>query len=95
MWLDIQEVNAVWYFDATGCVLKDIKNQSMPFLYSIVMHDKVTKSLIPVAELISTIQNSTWISSNLFFIKSMMIENIRVKNKFPIAPIMVTDMSWA
>jgi hypothetical protein len=24
MWLDIQEVNAVWYFDATGCVIKDI-----------------------------------------------------------------------
>ncbi len=50
MWFEIQEVNAVWYFYATGCVIKDIKNQSMPFLYSIIMHDKKTKTLIPVAE---------------------------------------------
>lgn len=95
MWFEIQEVNAVWYFDATGCVIKDIKNQSMPFLYSIIMHDKKTKTIIPVAEFISTIQNSTWISSNLFFIKTMMIENVRNKNKIAIAPVMVTDMSWA
>jgi hypothetical protein len=95
MWFEIQEVNAVWYFDATGCVIKDLKNQSMPFLYSIIMHDKKTKTLIPVAEFISTIQNSTWISSNLFFIKTMMIENVRNKNKIAIAPVMVTDMSWA
>jgi hypothetical protein len=31
MWFDMQEVNAVWYFDATACVIKDIKNQIMPF----------------------------------------------------------------
>jgi hypothetical protein len=31
MWFDMQEVNAVWYFDANGCVIKDIKNQIMPF----------------------------------------------------------------
>ena len=95
MWLIIQESNPIWYFDATGSIIKKVRNQIMPFLYSIVMHDKKNKSIIPVAEFISSCQNETWISHNLYFIKSIFLHNIIEKNKFKLAPLMVTDFCFA
>ena len=59
------------------------------------MHDTKTKSLVPLAEFVSTVHNSIWISKNLFSIKAIMIQNIQEKNKYAIAPLVVTDMGWA
>jgi hypothetical protein len=85
----------VWYIDATGSVLKRLKKQSMPFLYSIVSHDPSTKTIIPIAEFVSCSHGALAISNYLFHIKSLFSQNIKMKNKFIFAPIIVTDFSWA
>jgi hypothetical protein len=95
MWLKIQEINPVWYIDATGSVLKNLRNQIMPFLYSIVCHDPMTKSIIPIAEFISCCHSTLWISNNMFAIKTMLNHNITAQKKYVFAPIIVTDFSWA
>ena len=58
------------------------------------MHDKETKSIIPISQFISCCHNTIWISKQLFFIKSIMQHQIR-NQLFSVAPIIVTDMSWA
>ena len=59
------------------------------------MHDDRNKLLIPIADFISCCQNETWISKNLFYIKSLLFHNISNKKKYVIAPIIVTDFSFA
>ena len=39
--------NPIWNFDATGSVLRSIKNQKKPYLYSIVNYDPKNKINIP------------------------------------------------
>ena len=63
----IQQENPVWFFDATGSILKDIKEQKSPLLYSLVMHDPTTSSIIPVYDFITTSNTITTISKYLFF----------------------------
>ena len=87
-------MNPIWYFDATGSVIKKVKSQ-MHFLYSIVMHDSNEKQILPLAEFVSCSQNQTWVCKNLFFIKEILKQNIRNKNKYVLAPIIVTDFSFA
>jgi len=76
MWFEIQEVNAVWYFDATGCVIRDIKNIHFNWI-----HFNNLKFNLDFIQFV--------------FYKTIMIENVRIKNKLAIATVMVTDMSWA
>jgi hypothetical protein len=95
MWLTVQQRNPVWYFDSTGSILKEIDSQNMPFLFSIVSQDPLTKSIIPIAEFISTSQTSIPVSTNLFFIKQTILTQIKGKKKYSFAPIVVTDFSWA
>ena len=67
----------------------------MPFLYTIVMHDSKNKLLISIADFVSCCQNEIWISKNLFYIKGILSQNIANKNRYVIAPIIVTDFSYA
>ena len=59
------------------------------------MHDTKNKLLVSIADFISCCQNETWISKNLFFIKGLLSHNITNKKKYIIAPIIVTDFSFA
>jgi hypothetical protein len=100
MWSKIQNNNPVWYFDATGSVLKHVDGQKSPFFYSMVMHDKKTKSIIPVFEFLTTSQTITTISQYLTLALSYINKNMNSywgehKSRINIAPIIVTDFSWA
>jgi hypothetical protein len=95
MWQYIQERHPIWYFDATGSVMKKIGRQSMPYLYSIVCHDAFTKSIIPVAEFFTTSHSSLSITNELNFIRDTLITKIVSIKKKPLASVVVTDFSWA
>jgi hypothetical protein len=96
MWLIIQESNPIWYFDSTGSILVNVPDQQhSPFLYSLVCHDVKNKAIIPVCEFILTNHDADTISTYLFFLKRKIMREITFKNKFPIAPIIVTDFSWS
>ena len=84
----------IWYFDATGSVHKQIKSQPKPFFYSLVFHDQKTKSIIPLAEFVTTDRSSSNISKYLAHIFNL-IDNHAGINCKRVAPIIVTDFSWA
>ena len=80
----------ILYFDATGSILKDVKRQKKPFLYSLVMHDSETESIIPLAEFMTTSHLQSNITKYLLSIKNKFDENDILLPK-----IIVTDFSWA
>jgi hypothetical protein len=69
MWLEIQESNFFWYIDATGGVTEKIPHQKHPLFYSIVMHDKTKKQLVPIAEFVTTSQTQLSITGYLHIIR--------------------------
>ena len=93
MWSLIQNVNPVWFFDATGSILADVPLNNSPLLYSIVCYDNDTNSIIPVAEFFTTCQETTTICQFLMVIKNK-IEMYTSGKKFAIAPVIITDCSW-
>ena len=94
MWSSVRERFPVWYFDSSGGVIKKVENQSAPFLFSIVFHDKDKKLIMPLAEFISTAHDSHVISGYLYTIK-LELERTLSKKSFQIAPIICTDFSFA
>ncbi|CAF1040289.1 unnamed protein product [Brachionus calyciflorus] len=93
-WLKIQRVNPVWYLDATGCVIRDIPNQQKPFLFSLVMHDPQTETIIPFFDFVSTSHNSMTISKYFFSLKKYL--EINIPNGFLQFPkVIIMDFSWA
>jgi hypothetical protein len=93
IWNFVQQSWPIWYIDATGGVLKRVKGQNKVLLYSVVMHDKVHKKIIPVAEFFSTGHDAKTIASYLLLIKDELEKSIPKRN-FQYAPIIVTDFSW-
>ena len=81
--------------DATGSVSEIVPYQKQPLYYSIVMHDKTKKQIIPIAEFVTTSQTQLSISGYLNIIRKILETNITSKKQFPFAPIFVTDFSWA
>ena len=75
-------------------MIKKIDNQSAPFIYSLVFHDKDRKIILPLAEFISTAHDSHTISTYLSKIKDDLERSIP-KNGFQIAPFICTDFSWS
>lgn len=54
IWKIIEQNNSIWFFDASGNIVKTHKNVSQnPFLYSIVAHDSNLKQNIPIAEFLT------------------------------------------
>lgn len=90
LWHSIRLSSPIWYFDATGSVLKPIEHQPAPFLYSIVFHDSIQKFILPIAEFFTTSQTMDTIAEYLFS-----LINILTRLSIDIAPIIVTDNSWA
>jgi hypothetical protein len=95
MWAIVQETDLIWYLDATGNILNKVKRQKAPFLYSLVFHDKRKHLILPIAEFVTTANDSGSISSYLSIIKLELERTIPKNLSFQIAPIIVTDFSWA
>jgi hypothetical protein len=93
MWSVIKILDPIWYFDSTGSIIKQVKKQNKPLLFSIVSYDKKNQKYVPVAEFVTINHTSVGISQKLFFIKKN-IEfyslNSDIKPK-----IIVVDYSWA
>ena len=94
MWLKILEISNVWYFDATGSILKDVKNQQKPLLYSIVCHDTIHNQIIPVFEFHTTSHTDTTISRYLIYFKNA-LQTFGESSRSLIPPFIVVDFSWA
>jgi hypothetical protein len=90
LWLSIKKKYPIWFFDATGNVLKRINGQNSPLLYSLVCHDKEKKLILPVADFITTCQTIQSITKHLTSIKFYVEQHGE-----SVAPIIVTDNSWA
>ena len=88
----MKEVNSIWFFDATGNIHRDINRQKKPFFYSIVCHDTNEKSILPVAEFLTTANDQITICKYLSDIKAS-FHKISLKKFLP--KIIVTDNSWA
>ena len=86
MWQTIRTSNSIWFIDATGSIIKDVVNQKRPYLYSIVMHDKSRKTIVPYAQFLTTSHTAENIGRSFLSIKEKSPENT-----FP--TITVTDFS--
>ena len=75
MWIEIQKINPVWYFDASGLFLRNIINQPANLLYSIVCHDVKKKIIVPIAEFFSTASDGSSIATYLIKIKDILEKN--------------------
>jgi hypothetical protein len=94
MWKVLLEIFPVWFFDATGSIIRNIPNQKTPYLYSIVMHDFIKNKIIPMSEFVSTEHNTISISHKLFYIKKS-IESYSTTDGFIQPKVIVVDFSWA
>jgi hypothetical protein len=96
MWLHVQTVNPVWCFDATGGIIRDVLDEKRALLYSAVFHDDETKSIIPAFEFVTTNHTEDNIFKYLAVLRRLFLREIPSSAKyFQIAPIIVTDFSWA
>jgi hypothetical protein len=90
IWEKIEKENSIWFFDATGNVIRSVNRQKKPFLYSLTMHDVEHKSIVPFAEFVTTSHTQSNIAKYLTTIQTKLEET-----KTPLPEIVVTDMSWA
>jgi len=97
MWKIVQKQNPLWYFDATGRIIsnRNISDQKVPYLYSIVVHDTEKAKNFAIAEFISTAHDQDTISMFLFRIYFYFHNNVGTRYPFKVAPVIVTDFSWA
>ncbi|CAF0933384.1 unnamed protein product, partial [Brachionus calyciflorus] len=91
MWDMIQQRNPVWHFDASGLFLNEINDQSKPFLFSIVCHDPVSKSFIPIGDFFTPANDALNIQLNLTRIQQTFLKYKKTYNP----SVIVTDFSWA
>ncbi len=69
IWDIIKTFNPVWYFDATGSIMKKMDNKE-PFLYSIVCYDRDNKQIVSIADFMTLSNTSLSISKYLFSIST-------------------------
>jgi len=92
IWLQVREINPIWFFDATGSIHRKVNRQNKPFFYSAVCHDTIKKVIVPVAEFLTTSNSQITIGNYLSEIKLRLSICSKV-NVFP--KIIVTDFAWA
>ena len=93
MWSEIRKKHPVWYFDASGLILPNIRRQSRTVLFNLVAHDVKKKQVIPIAQFFTTNGEAITISSYLEQIKRILELNMNPKRA--IAPLIVVDYSDA
>jgi hypothetical protein len=94
MWKVLLKILPIWFFDATGSIIKNIPNQKTSYLYSIVMHDFIKNKIIPFSEFVSTEHSTISISHKLFYIKKS-IDSYSTSDNFMQPKVIVVDFSWA
>ena len=85
--------NPIWFFDATGGIIKNVSRQKKPFLYSLVMHDPKENVIVPFAEFITTSHTTLNISKYLLSVRDLSSKSSN--SPFTGASIIITDLSWA
>lgn len=81
----------MFYFDATGRFFNKMHGQqNQPFLFSIVLHDKEKRQIVPIAEFITAGHHALDISKYL-----QSINHLLEKSKLSFAPLVVTDFSYS
>ena len=95
IWKIIQKINPIWYFDATGSMHKRLEEQGPVYLYTFVCHDYIKQIIIPIALFLTTEHTTSSISQYLLNIKAKFLLCSTNNDSFPVAPIVVTDESWA
>ena len=90
MWRSARQRSNVLYFDATGSIHKIIKRQKNPFFYSLVFHDSINSSIIPLAEFLTTANDQTNVTKILLSIKNLLTDC--KKNLYP--SVIVVDHSY-
>ncbi|CAF0923225.1 unnamed protein product, partial [Brachionus calyciflorus] len=91
MWELVRELNPIWFFDATGNIMARLKNQKEILIYSIVVHDNVKKTSFPIADFLSSANDSITINSFL----TKIVERFSFYSFFKKPKVVVTDYSWA
>ncbi|CAF1077539.1 unnamed protein product [Brachionus calyciflorus] len=91
MWEMVRENNPIWFFDATGNIMTKLKNQKEILLYTILAQDKTKKTSFPVADFLSSANDSISIYSFL----NKIIEKFSLFPFFQKPKLIVTDFSWA
>lgn len=97
MWKHIQKKTPIWFFDSTGCIFKSVNNKD-PQLYSIIMHDKKNKQLIPLFEFIDTERNEDHILLKLKLGLGLVCKingRLKLSSESIYPKIVVVDNSWA
>jgi len=98
MWLLIQKSSPIVYFDATGNVCKKIENQKIPLFYTLSMYDSNAKSIVSIADFITTCHTTSNICLFLFQIKFILSKYFALSSKackpiFEFPTIFVMDQS--
>ena len=93
LWEAIRLKNPIWFFDATGGIIKNVSRQKKPFLYSLVMHDPKENVIVPFAEFITTSHTTLNISKYLLSVRDLSSKSSN--SPFTGASIIITDLSWA
>lgn len=94
----IQKTRPICHIDATGNVCKKIENQKIPYFYTLSLYDSENKSIIPLADFVTTSQTtlsvSTFLNQIRFYLqKYYSLCNQKFKPSFEDPPIMVMDRS--
>jgi hypothetical protein len=88
--------NPIWYFDATGSILKKNLVKSPIYMYSLAMHDPSTHVIVSFADFFTSNHTSMMISKYLFTIKSLLLKCTSPALRAKILPdYVVTDHSFA
>ncbi|CAF1118874.1 unnamed protein product, partial [Brachionus calyciflorus] len=91
IWAIIKKSHPIWYFDATGSLMARCRNQNETLLYSIVINDSINKVSLPIADFLSSANDTITIYCYL----TKIIQKFSVYFFFEKPKAAVTDFSWA
>ena len=90
LWQIIKEENPIWFFDATGSIVKSIKEQKKTMLYSIAVHDVKNAKIFSIFDFLTSSHSSKSIQTYLTCFKDYIDDFKLGYPKF-----VVVDFSWA
>jgi hypothetical protein len=94
MWRKIMARSPIWYFDATGSILKKPSGDGPAQLYSVVCYDDILNKYVPVFEFASTKHTSIHIRLYLDLARSY-LDIYSSINASLLPRVIVVDQSWA
>ena len=98
IWIHVQRKYPIIFFDATGGICRNIADQNIPLIYSMIVYDVDNKSYLPIAEFITTSHCQLNLNLFLYEIKFNMERYREIshkKYKFPLPFFFIVDQNWA